>query len=350
MNASAFFIRLLSLLSLILVSLAAMNFYIDPLLQYRDHRDALLYLNGSQRLLHPGALKYRPYETLLLGSSMVQYMRPSMVESVYGGKAFNASLAGSSAYEQAVTFDTANQHHKAQRILWSIDLFAFSGATQRGANNLPDYLYDDRHYDDIRYLLNPDTIKRSIKTLQGPRRIAPLDPNFDWDWLSARERRYGLAVVRQAVQHKRFLYNFDRRQYTAEQLQANFTRHFLSRIQRNPELRFEIFFPPYSLLTWAHLRDIGWLDNALQFKQFMIAQLLAQPNVVLHDFQTQQAITADLQNYLDETHFSPVISLQLLQAMKAGSARLTPATVPTQLAELKRQALNANVQQLLRSE
>lgn len=343
MNPRRWFIAVAGSLAGLFALVAGLNAWIDPLLQYRYRPEFSPYLDASQRLLNPGALRRLDYDVLALGTSMVQNLRPSMIRANLGGQPFNAALAGASAHEQARTFQLAVATGKPKRVLWGIDLFAYSGPVARGAENLPDYLYDQAHGDDIRYLLNPDTTRRSLRTLKGHAR-GKLDKDFDWDWLSGKERDYGLALVRAAVAEGRFLDSYRPAAYAPEVLRASARANLLEPLHQHPELQVDLFFPPYSLLAWEHLGRIGALDGLLTFKRELVAELVKLPNVRVHDFQAWEEVTGQLGNYRDESHYSPVVGQRLLERLARGEARITDAaateaTLRAQLAGLDQETL-----------
>lgn len=343
MHPRRWFIAVAGSLAGLFALLAGLNAWVDPLLQYRYRPELSPYLDASQRLLNPGALRRLDYDVLALGTSMVQNLRPSLIRASLGGKPFNAALAGASAHEQARTFELAVATGKPKRILWGIDLFAYSGPATRGADNLPDYLYDETHGDDIRYLLNPDTTRRSLRTLKGHAR-GDLGRDFDWDWLSGKERDYGIALVRAAVAEGRFLDSYDPASYGPEVLRASARANLLEPLRAHPELEVDLFFPPYSLLAWDHLDRIGALGGLLAFKRELVAELVKLPHVRVHDFQDWPAVTRDLDNYRDESHYSPAVGQRMLARIVSAEARITEAAgteagLRAQLEGLDRDAL-----------
>ena len=120
-------------------------------------------------------------------------------------------------------------------------------------------------------------------------------------------------------------------------------RHFeqdaVGLITRHPDVNFDIYFPPYSILQFVAMRDAS--PETLKIVADItahIAQRLAQfPNVRLHDFRAIKEVTHNLGNYGDVIHHSPVIDAKVLQWLASGEYRVDPGKPTASLDELKAQ-------------
>jgi hypothetical protein len=75
-------------------------------------------------------------------------------------------------------------------------------------------------------------------------------------------------------------------------------------IEKNPDVKFDIYFAPYSILQFAAMRDASpaTLKIVYDFTAYAFPRLLQLPNVTLHDFRAVKQITHDLGNYSDVIH------------------------------------------------
>jgi hypothetical protein len=110
-------------------------------------------------------------------------------------------------------------------------------------------------------------------------------------------------------------------------------------IRNNPDVTFDIYFPPYSILQFVAMRDASpaTLKIAYDFSAYAFSRLMQFPNVCLHDFREAREITHDLGNYGDVIHHSPAIDLKIL-SMIAERKYLVDRSAPlTSLERLKAQ-------------
>ncbi len=79
-------------------------------------------------------------------------------------------------------------------------------------------------------------------------------------------------------------------------------------------MKFDIYFPPYSILQFVAMRDASpaTLKIVYDFTAYASQRLAQFPNVRLHDFRAAREITHDLGNYADVIHHSPAIDLKVL--------------------------------------
>src|SRR4029077_12404955 len=93
-----------------------------------------------------------------------------------------------------------------------------------------------------------------------------------------------------------------------------FERDAVGLISRHPDVRFDIYLPPYSILQWVAMRDISpaTLASVYDFSAYLCRRLVAFPNVRLYDFRSLREVTHDLNNYSDVIYHSPAIDLAIL--------------------------------------
>ncbi len=93
-----------------------------------------------------------------------------------------------------------------------------------------------------------------------------------------------------------------------------FERDAVGLIEKNPDVKFDIYFPPYSILQFVAMRDASpaTLKIVYDFTAYAASRLTGFPNVSLHDFRDVKEITHNLGNYGDVIHHSPAIDLKVL--------------------------------------
>jgi hypothetical protein len=118
-----------------------------------------------------------------------------------------------------------------------------------------------------------------------------------------------------------------------------FERDAIGLIARNPDVMFDVYFAPYSILQFVAMRDASpaTLEITYDFTSYAFPRLTGYPNVRLHDFREAKAITHDLNNYGDVIHHSPAIDLKILQMLAERKYLVDPAAPLASLQRLKAQ-------------
>jgi hypothetical protein len=118
-----------------------------------------------------------------------------------------------------------------------------------------------------------------------------------------------------------------------------FERDAIGFISAHPDVRFDIYMPPYSILQWVAMRDVSpaTLASVYEFSAYLCRRLMAFPNVRLHDFRSLREVTHDLNNYSDVIHHSPAVDLKILSWLGEGKYLLDSAAPTAYLDRLKAQ-------------
>ena len=120
---------------------------------------------------------------------------------------------------------------------------------------------------------------------------------------------------------------------------SNFTSGFFSirLIEKNPDVKFDIYFAPYSILQFVAMRDASpaTLKAVYDFSAYALPRLTHLPNVTLHDFRVAREITHDLNNYGDVIHHSPAIDVKVLSLLAEGKYAVDRAAPTASLDRLK---------------
>ena len=313
----------------LLGSVAAVNYVVDPFHYYRG-------LNPINRVFFPGFERYQNvglarsfrYDTVILGSSVTENFLPSDVERVWGGRAMKLSISGSTAHEQYLILRQAIRTGQVRRVLWGLDADAFYGGVQRVRDDqapFPYFMYRDPPIFNVEYPLSLWTLNLSLRVLKGwgERDLDALDTWY-------KRFRYGAAVVLKDWSGN--CAQFAQKYRTGEtglprseigEMHESVRRNLLSLVRANPQIAFDLFFPPMSLLIYVPAAS-GLLNYSLPLRLFLAREAATAENVRLFDFQTVPALTDDLGRYKDMLHFDLATSRILIAAMHDGTWQVTP--------------------------
>ena len=351
--------RLLGASGLIIAVAAALNFMVDPLQFFRPaHFFAAMYSQDS-RLQDAGLIHSQDFDTVFMGTSLAIHFRQSDIDRILGVRSLKLALNGSNSREQVFVLAAALERHPG-RVLWEVDDWIFHDAPDVDSNGyIPADLYRRNAKGVAGYLLSGRMARESVWIMA--RSIPPLEPvvarlNNDLmfkfpvarvDDINVLRPDFDLAAAynaKKAIAAFRYITDPVRSRYLADDTDYDmkvrvFERDAIGLIAGHPEVTFDIYLPPYSILQWVAMRDAspGTLQRVYDFSGYFCRRLAAFPNVRLHDFREVSEVTHDLNNYADVIHHSPDVDLKVLSWLAEGSYLVDRAAPSASLDRLKAQ-------------
>lgn len=319
--------RFLALVLAVLAILAALVYLIDPYYHYRayDHKYKL-----DKIFSVPGVVKNYDYDAIIIGSSMTQNFDMDSFRRELGQNPVKATLGGMDWPEMAALLQLAQDAGHAETYYLCIDssLLSSDEAEQR----FPEYLMDDNPLNDYRYFWGYEVWMRFIPLnlalmtadrlgIELPQRFQDarsIDKMGEWAYRYTFSKEQVLELY--ANSGNGGASNVDMTAVSADPMaQCQKLLDSLDLSQGNMVL----FFPPYSALFWYDMEQAGRLEGYFEVKRYFIQHFSACSNVSIFDFQGAD-FTADLDNYMDMTHFSPQISDELVRCFATGEYRIEP--------------------------
>jgi hypothetical protein len=321
---------------------AVVNATVDPFQQYRlasSHPPRFYALH--HRWINPGIAKHAAYDTVLIGSSIMESTPNDLVARACGGPAVNLSMPAISAAEIQTMLGTVFAARAPRRIIVVLDFNAFAGGPddrQDSAGPLPAYLYDRNPLNDLPYLLSSTVLRKSIAILAGRSGEAfGTDANAPWYW--ADRMRFGRAEVLRGLDPEHINARFRQPARTLPGMRRSFERNILPMLEAHPQTQFDLVWPPYSMFVWQDFAQRGQLDVTLAFKRYVTATVQRMQNVRIVDLQAHAEIVTDLDLYMDIYHFAPQVNRWLVERTCAGLDRVDAANVDALERQLRGQLL-----------
>jgi hypothetical protein len=352
-------LRLLCASGLILLMAAALNFVVDPLQYFRPaHLSPAMYSLDS-RMQNAGLIQSQDFDTVFMGTSLAIHFRQSDIDRLLGVRSVKLAMTGSSSKEQSFVLAAALERHP-KRVIWQLDDWIFSDAPDTDSNvYLPADLYRRNAGGIAGYLLSGAMARESAWMLA--RSIPPLQPVVgrlttgvlfkfpisrvddinalrpDFDVSEAYNAKKALAAFRRITDPVRSIYLA--KGYDYDPMVRNFENDAIDLIAKNPDVKFDIYFPPYSILQFVAMRDASpaTLKIVYDFSDYFSRRLTQFANVRLFDFREAKEITHDLANYGDVIHHSPAIDLKILSYLAEGKYLVDPAASTAPLERLQHQ-------------
>jgi len=349
--------RLLLASAICALGAAALTYLVDPLQLFRPSR--LAFYSDDTRMQNAGLIRSQSFDTAFMGTSLAIHFRQSDIDRALGVHSLKLAMTGSNSRQQAFVLERAIDRG-ARRVIWEMDDFIFVDAAdiesdpflsvdlyRRTAKGVASYLFSAAMAKESLFAL-----LRAIPPLRAPlTRAAPYLPvKFalsDVDDIYALPRDFDVGrdynakktlaafAYITAPSRRRFLGEG----YGYEAMVRHFEQDTVRLITRHPDVTFDIYFPPYSILQFVAMRDASpeTLKTVTDLTAHIAERLTQLPNVRLHDFRAIKPVTHDLGNYGDVIHHSPAVDAMVLKWLASGEYRVDPSKPTASLVELKAQ-------------
>jgi len=326
--------RFLCATAAIILMAAALNFAVDPLQLFRPARLFPAMYSADSRMQDAGLIRSQPFDTIFMGTSLAIHFRQSDIDKVLGVRSLKLSMTGSNSREQGFVLAAAMERHP-KRVIWQMDDWIFRDAPEIDSDiYVPADLYRRNAKGLAGYLFSGAMARESLWILA--RAVPPLEPVVarltngvmfkfpivnvddinalrpDFDVAGFYNAQNAVAAFRRITDPARSGSIAEGYDYHA--MVRNFERDAIALIENDPDVTFDIYFAPYSILHFVAMRDASptTLKIADDFAAYAFPRLLQFPNVRLHDFRDVKDVTHDLGNYGDVIHHSPAIDLKIL--------------------------------------
>ncbi len=360
-------LRLLGASALLLLSAAALNFAVDPLQLFGPARILPAVYSQDSRMQNAGLIRSQDFDTVFMGTSLAIHFRQSDIDRQLGVKSLKLAMSGSNSHEQRFVLAAAIAAG-ARRAIWEMDDWIFGDAPEidsdiylpadlyrRNAKGVAGYLFSGAMARESAWILarsiplleplvarltTEDLFKFALSRVDD---INALRPDVDIaEAYNSAKARAAFARITDPVRSRFLAEGYD---YQA--MVGNFERDAVGLIAAHPDVQFDIYFPPYSILQWVAMRDASpaTLKIVYDFTAYAARRLTELPNAKLYDFRAVEDVTHDLNNYGDVIHHSPAVDLKVLSWLAAGDDIVGRATPTASLDRLKAQVQAYRVEQ-----
>lgn len=312
---------LLAGIVLLLALCAAAVYFIDPCFYYRmpENKQGVFF---NERYQMAGIVKNVQADTVIMGTSMTANYHSDDAEDVFGGSAVRVTIPDGYFSEFDQTMNALFRSQTPKRIIFGLDMNLMIRDEEELTGAMPEYLYNCNPLDDIKYLLNKDSLYYSAYVLLADRwgESKSLSEGFAWDdrvWWN----------------HATALNGYHRPELAEVQLPAEkFTENVQNNlavidqwVNEHPDTEFDFFLSPYSILFWDKNIRLGRMDAMYSALEQTCQTLEQYDNVKLYGFLMDREMVENLDNYGDYIHHSGKLGKQVLNAIAEDQDRLTPA-------------------------
>lgn len=310
------------------------NFIVDPLqaVHRSFYQPAQFYQDERHQM--PGLARHYTEEIVVLGPSTMQLFHSEMVSEIFGKKAVNLTVGGSSLYEQRLLLDIALASGKVRQVIWGVEWVSTAkkaSQTRADFGHFPHHLYGLKP-DTLVYLASFPTLKLSLKAYGSHLGIVR-SGDFSSD-MQATKRWDRRAVFSE----KRVIENYLSPEFLTlenhlmpkrgnayiDDARDNLDRNLTAIIKQNPNVNFLIFQPPHSIIARLYLEEnFKDIVDLLHYQRAYFRDLQKMPNVTIHDFESIPEVVKKLNEYSDMRHYSPYIARYIVTMLASGQKRMS---------------------------
>lgn len=298
-------------------------FYVDPYLQYHVPNENMAYNMemNSFSYYNPGIAKNYNYDTIVTGSSMSRAMMPSYIDEVFGGQTVKLSMAEARGKDFSILFSVVEQNPNLKRIIMGLDTFAFMVDKDYSSYEKPMYLYDNNPLNDGLYLMNMDGVLESKKVLDYTANggtTTSMDDYQNYVSINTFSRENVIqwcANVFPAEQS-----SLTNREELKQRIVENLEQNLIPTIEKNKEVEFLFYFPPYSIVRWGNTSNIA---EEMESMKTIVERLIRYENVSLYFYQGEQDVITDLDHYMDTIHFDSIVANKIVDYIADDDNKLT---------------------------
>lgn len=284
-----------------------------------------------------GAAKNLEYDSAIVGTSMTENMHTSWFDEELGWNTMKLSYSGARTNDLQAIFEQMDQKEgELKHVVMDINAYQLTSPAWTSYVERPEYLYDDKWFNDYKYVYNHDILVLGAARLAAW--ITGVEDNIDTAYTWEDPQLFGKEQALKASEDTRLQLigsrTVDEDLYAvagttsdllAERLQTcqDNLDNILPFIEEHPETEFWIMIPPYSMLYWEQEVLKGSLEDMIAVYAYAIKSLLSYENVRIYYFQDEQDIITNLDNYRDSAHHSPEYNRYMFDCMKEDKNLLT---------------------------
>lgn len=304
MNYKKHAIVLVTVILVVLAAIAAFVAVVDP---YQLYRKSDKYTSDQRNEL-AGIVRHHDYDALIMGSSMMMNSYPEQVDSLFGWKSINCTFMGAVYDDFAVALPLILSQGKAKHIIMGIDYFTFAMNQKR----MPEYLWDENPFNDVAYLFNYTSIKNAFKILRQPAGKKNL-----YHYNSPSGRKYVMEDYRKNASS----YFENKAEMDSVSMSRNFHNSVGRFMESTKDVEWILLFPPYSAVEFQLLAEQGHLEDVLAWRRETVDRYSRLPNVKIYDFQGDEALISNLDEFMDMHHHSHAYNRLTMREIARGAHR-----------------------------
>ena len=326
MEYKSYFKKTIIYTALLLVVIAAAVIIVDPFVHYHAPIGKLAECETDERGAMIGIAKNMDYDTAIIGSSMSENFKASWFEDgILGEKCVKLCMQGAHFDDFSRLLKVVTGRPETKRIVYSLDNYVMLNVPEEYPTTIPDYLENDTVTDDAYYVWNKSVVFYYLPIFIANNIMDDFSADNAYVW--ADENLFGKYIARATYDPVRLM-----RQKDEEPFDKYFTYAdelldgLIPYIEERPDIEFDFYAPPYSILYWDDCKLNGRLTAEICMLNEVYEKLLTYDNVRIFYFQDDYDIITDLNNYKDYSHYDQPINYYIYECIRDGKKEITEDT------------------------
>lgn len=303
------------ILGTLLVLAAGTVVFFDPFYHYHGKLPFLKAVLDDRDYQVKGTLDHFDYDAVVLGTSLAENTNTDVVKECFDVTAVKAIRAGGSNADLLWYLDRAYSNNEIKRVFYYLDYASMTGGMRDSFKESEEYfIVNDNPADDVKYLVNKDVLLNKIVKQVAYSTIADYNEAEGYCWYA--EKTFAASEV---------LGRYEVTGEIADSKVPGEDEDFINNIaaietyvKSHPETEFDIILPPVSILWWDYEYRSGNLEERLYETQYVTEKLSHYENAHIYNYQFEEDIVKNLDNYMDTVHFSNVINNRMYEEIATG--------------------------------
>ena len=312
---------------------------------------------------------FNDYDSVILGTSMIENTSSKEANEKLGGKFINISLSGSSYFERTIVLRSLFRKHKVKNILYSLDVDKYF-SQEKAYPNYPlsrfDYLYDESTLNDFKLYANikylPCLLLQSTHSKCVGEKITLDRPNAWFEsvdnsirfggldkWIASKNNKQIIASfkdISETVDHikRQETVSLDKVDITIGMAKKYIDDNIMDFVRTHPNTKFILFDPPYSRIQYAILAqyDLPRFKVYKEILRYLAENSDKYSNLEVYSFGEEQFID-EIATYKDLSHYHYSINSWMLSAIEQKKGLLHKDSISEYLENITNKALNYNL-------
>ena len=311
----------------ILCTIVPTGIYIhDPYMLFHNKWFNKKEIYSNFRIQNYGLIKYGDFDSIIIGTSMLQNTSANEASQKLGSKFVNLSISRASFYERFKILKIAYKYKQIKHIIFSLD-FYFSSPKEINKTFYPE-LYDDEITGKFNVYMTTKALTCVFFNLNCDYITYNLDRPNAWYKNIAQERRFGgfnnwLKYYEEDNQIKDAFAELLTNQKDADKATQQYKQiidNEILPILSHKKTKYSIIIPPYSILWWANRKD--YIDKYFEAYEYLIIKTANMSNVKIYWFYDTDIVN-DIKRYKDLTHYHYTHNSEQIDAIKNGTNTIT---------------------------
>ena len=376
-NFAVFFVGSLGVACVISALLGILLYLYDPFMFFHKPYFRATTYHSDLRIAARGIIDYADFDSVILGSSMIENTSAKEAGRKLGGKWVNISLAGSDFSERKVALKYAFRRKDIKQVIFSLDGYVLLNGDRESVNaRIDSTLYaegdfDGLSWDKFKQYLDKKLIWCAIKWSKKGECVGD---KKDLESVAHSEYRRNERHFRGFAFWGEWQKNEVTKQYSAylandlrpqskqtkrldfEAQKAYLQEGILEMIRENPQIRFSLIYPPYPRFFYAlfPLDDVyhkgrnskEMLAETEKILKWLVAEIKNLDNAKIYGFD-DLPYADDITNYCDRTHYYIDMNSLQLDAIANGTHILTPQNIDAYLQTMESKIKNYDIAPLI---